>query len=59
MSNCENESQRPAPDVVWLDDTGSGRAEPAGGCSVLSIGNVAKMFGVSQLDAALLRDCAV
>jgi len=47
MSNCAND---PAPEteVVWLDDTGSGRAAPPSE-RVLSITNVAKMFGVSKL----------
>jgi DNA-binding transcriptional MerR regulator len=37
-----------AKDVVWLDDTGSGRSDPPVE-RVLSIQNVAKMFGVSQM----------
>ena len=34
--------------MVWLDDTGSGRTDPPSE-RVLSIENVAKMFGVSKL----------
>jgi DNA-binding transcriptional MerR regulator len=47
MSNCgKNEGLE--SEVVWLDDTGGGRAaQPME--RVLSIKNVAKMFGVSQL----------
>jgi DNA-binding transcriptional MerR regulator len=45
MSNSERE---PAAETVWLDDTGSGRADPPSE-RVLSIENVAKMFGVSKL----------
>ena len=45
MSNCERE---PATETVWLDDTGSGRADPPSE-RVLSIANVARMFGVSKL----------
>lgn len=46
MSNCgKNEGLE--SELVWLDDTGSGRAaQPME--RVLSIKNVAKMFGVSQ-----------
>ena len=44
MSNCKSE---PAAEAGWLDDTGSGRA--ASSERVLSIENVAKMFGVSKL----------
>ena len=47
MSNCANDPV-PATEVVWLDDTGSGRAAPPAE-RVLSIANVAKMFGVSKL----------
>jgi len=47
MSNCENDV-RSSTEVVWLDDTGSGRVDPPAE-RVLSIGNVAKMFGVSRL----------
>ena len=47
MSNCKNNAI-PETEVVWLDDTGSGRTVPLTE-QVLSIGNVAKMFGVSQL----------
>ena len=43
MSNCRSE---PAVEAAWLDDTGSGRANPPSE-EVLSIENVAKMFGVS------------
>ena len=40
---------RPAvKEVVWLDDTGSGRSDPPTE-RVLSIQNVARMFGVSQM----------
>jgi DNA-binding transcriptional MerR regulator len=35
-------------EVVWTEDTGSGRSEPPTE-RVLSIQNVAKMFGVSQM----------
>jgi DNA-binding transcriptional MerR regulator len=45
MSNCKHE---PAAEVVWLDDTGSGRTDPPSE-RVLSLENVAKMFGVSKL----------
>lgn len=47
MNNCkkENFSEK---EVVWLDDTESGRSDPPVE-RVLSIQNVAKMFGVSQL----------
>jgi DNA-binding transcriptional MerR regulator len=45
MSNGERE---PPTEAVWLDDTGSGRADPPSE-RVLSIENVAKMFGVSKL----------
>ena len=45
MPNCKNE---PAAETVWLEDTGSGRAGPPSE-RVLSIENVAKMFGVSKL----------
>jgi len=44
MSNSEGE---PPPETVWLDDTGSGRADPPSE-RVLSIENVARMFGVSK-----------
>jgi len=47
MPDCENDSCA-ATDVVWLDDTASGRADPPTE-RVLSLKNVAKMFGVSQL----------
>jgi DNA-binding transcriptional MerR regulator len=47
MSNC-GKSEDLESEVVWLDDTGNGRAaQPME--RVLSIKNVAKMFGVSQL----------
>jgi len=45
MPNCKSE---PPAETVWLDDTGSGRADPPSE-RVLSIENVAKMFGVSKL----------
>src|SRR5207253_8440028 len=45
MPNCKNE---PADEPVWLDDAESGRADPPSE-RVLSIENVAKMFGVSKL----------
>ena len=45
MSNCKSE---PAAETVWLDDTGSGQADPASE-RVLSLANVARMFGVSKL----------
>jgi DNA-binding transcriptional MerR regulator len=45
MSNGERE---PPAETVWLDDTGSGRADPPSE-RVLSIENVARMFGVSKL----------
>jgi DNA-binding transcriptional MerR regulator len=45
MPNCKSE---PATETVWLDDTGSGRADPPSE-RVLSLENVAKMFGVSKL----------
>ena len=44
-SNCKSE---PAAETVWLDDTDSGRAAPASE-RVLSLANVARMFGVSKL----------
>jgi DNA-binding transcriptional MerR regulator len=47
MSNCANDDA-PNATVVWLDDTGSGRADPPVE-RVLSLGNVARMFGVSKL----------
>jgi DNA-binding transcriptional MerR regulator len=45
MPNCKPE---PATETVWLDDTGSGRADPPSE-RVLSLENVARMFGVSKL----------
>ena len=45
MSDGERE---PPAETVWLDDTGSGRVDPPSE-RVLSIENVAKMFGVSKL----------
>lgn len=46
MTNCANDPARET-EVVWLDDTGSGRTDlPAE--RVLSLENVAKMFGVSK-----------
>jgi DNA-binding transcriptional MerR regulator len=46
MSNRENNS--PQPEVVWRDDSGNGRTAPSAE-RVLSIENVARMFGVSKL----------
>ena len=46
MPNCKNDST-PADEVVWLDDTGSGREPQAE--QTLSIESVARMFGVSRL----------
>jgi DNA-binding transcriptional MerR regulator len=49
MPNC-NGNATPKTEVVWLDDTDSGRAAPAQEQGrVLSIDNVARMFGVSRL----------
>ena len=45
MSNGECE---PPAETVWLDDTGSGRTDPPSE-RVLSLENVARMFGVSKL----------
>jgi DNA-binding transcriptional MerR regulator len=47
MSN-RDDSKPPETEVVWLDDTeeGGGGLQPG---NVLSIGNVAKMFGVSRM----------
>lgn len=46
MSNRIDDGKPPETEVVWLDDTGEGgNGLPSG--SVLSIRNVAKMFGVS------------
>jgi DNA-binding transcriptional MerR regulator len=45
MSNGERE---PPAETVWLDDTGSGRTDPPSE-RVLSLENVARMFGVSKL----------
>jgi DNA-binding transcriptional MerR regulator len=47
MSNCENRAVK-APEVVWLDDTGSDRPSPPAD-RVLSLRNVSEMFVVSQL----------
>jgi DNA-binding transcriptional MerR regulator len=47
MPNCENDVSS-STGGVWLDDTGSGRLDPPAE-RVLSIRNVAKMFGVLQL----------
>ena len=46
MSDRENNA--PETEIVWLDDTGSGRTALSAE-RVLSIENVAKMFGVSKL----------
>ncbi|MBM3529581.1 MAG: MerR family transcriptional regulator [Alphaproteobacteria bacterium] len=43
---CEPSPQ--GQEVIWLDDTESGRSAPSRE-TVLSIGNVARMFGVSRL----------
>ena len=45
MPNGERE---PPAETVWLDDTGSGRTDPPSE-RVLSLQNVARMFGVSKL----------
>jgi DNA-binding transcriptional MerR regulator len=45
MPNCKHE---PAAEVVWVDDMESGRSDRTSE-RVLSIENVAKMFGVSKL----------
>ena len=45
MSNGERE---PPAETVWLDDTGSGRTDSPSE-RVLSLVNVARMFGVSKL----------
>ena len=47
MPNCENRATK-APDVVWLDDTGSDLPSPQAD-RVLSLRNVSEMFVVSQL----------
>lgn len=47
MPNCANDDA-PDTEVFWLDDTRSGRANPRVE-RVLSLGNVARMFGVSKL----------
>src|SRR6185436_12470334 len=44
----DRENNPPEPEVVWLDDTGGGRTALSVE-RVLSIENVAKMFGVSKL----------
>jgi DNA-binding transcriptional MerR regulator len=46
MSDCDDRATSGESDVVWVDDSGEVRA-PEG--TVLSIANVAKMFGVTQL----------
>jgi DNA-binding transcriptional MerR regulator len=46
MSNHDDRGSK--SEVVWLDDTGSGRGDPPTE-RVLSLKNVARMFGVSQL----------
>ena len=49
MSNRDDHSSDREADVFWLDDPGSGRgAPPHGHEQVLSIGNVARMFGVPR-----------
>jgi DNA-binding transcriptional MerR regulator len=49
LSMTDGGDDRPvAKEVVWLDDTGTGRSDPPTE-RVLSIQNVAKMFGVSQI----------
>jgi DNA-binding transcriptional MerR regulator len=45
MSNRIDDNNPPETEVVWLDDTGEGGDPPSG--AVLSIKNVARMFGVS------------
>jgi DNA-binding transcriptional MerR regulator len=48
MSNRIDDNNPPETEVVWLDDTAEGgNGHPSG--EVLSIKNVAKMFGVSRL----------
>ena len=47
MSNHENRSGLPEDEAIGLDDTGSGRVAQ-GRDQVLSIENVARMFGVSR-----------
>lgn len=47
MPNCVNDPARET-EVVWLDDTGSGRTDLLAE-SVLSLENVAKTFSVSKL----------
>ena len=47
MSNSENSAVK-APDVVWLDDTGSDLPSPQAD-RLLSLRNVSEMFVVSQL----------
>jgi MerR family transcriptional regulator, copper efflux regulator len=47
MTDCEDHSTRPDDDAVWVDDRGeTKRPRPD---QVLSIANVASMFGVSRL----------
>jgi DNA-binding transcriptional MerR regulator len=46
MSDSDDRATSGEPDAVWVDDSGEVRA-PKG--TVLSIANVAKMFGVTQL----------
>jgi DNA-binding transcriptional MerR regulator len=48
MSPGDHEDPKPVTEVVWLDDTTSGRADPPAE-RVLSLANVAKMFRVPQL----------
>ncbi len=45
MPNCKSE---PATETVWLDDIGAGRSDSPSE-RVLSLENVARMFGVSKL----------
>jgi DNA-binding transcriptional MerR regulator len=47
MSNCENVPTKTGAEAAWFDDSGRAQGPSAGG-RVLSIGNVATMFGVSS-----------
>ena len=47
MTNCDNHRDPDETEVVWVDDTGPVPPPPEG--TLLSIGNVAKMFNVSRL----------
>jgi DNA-binding transcriptional MerR regulator len=48
MSKQSPEPSQQATDVIWLDDTESGRSAPSQE-HTLSIANVARMYGVSRL----------